>query len=59
MKKHTSNGIDNRRRKALSNLQTQLKAGTKRVGIQQFDSLSIGDIKRIEKEIDILQSKLI
>ncbi len=65
MRKHTSNGVENRRRRALYGLQRQLKSGQKPLesarlqsGERVMQELEPADIKRIEKEIGILQSRL-
>lgn len=54
----TFGGVHNRRKDVLARLEDQLKAGTKRVGRDQFDSLTIADVTRIQKEITTLKSRM-
>lgn len=66
MKLYTG-GIKNRQKRALERLENQLKAGTKTEKVNQLTKVTTGpnqiplseaDINRINKEIQILKTKL-
>lgn len=57
MARRTSGGLYNRRKSALERLEAQLVSGEKKSGTEKV-SLSIADVTRIQREVEVLKSKL-